>query len=175
MEEVFVQNIKDLEHWLEKNVEKKESIWLVYYKFSSGLGNITRDNLVDTLLCYGWVDSLPGKVDDVRTKVRISPRNPKSAWSRINKLKVEKLIQSGKMKKQGYEVVYAAKNNGAWDKLNDVDKLVVPSDFQEYLEKNNLQNTWDSYSRSKKRGLLEFLLNRKSREAREKFMKSIVS
>lgn len=173
MEEIFVKNLHDLEQWLDQNSKQKSSVWLVHYKFSSGLTNLNRENLVDTLLCYGWIDSLPGKVDEVKTKIRISPRNPKSAWSQINKEKVNRLIKEGKIKTQGLEIINLAKQNGSWDKLNNVDKLIIPEDLHKYLSLHNLHNTWHSFSNSKKRGYLEFLQNRKSPQARENFIKKI--
>ena len=174
MKQVFVKNLNELEHWLEVNADTSDSIWLEHYKFSSGLTDLTRDNLVNTLLCFGWVDSLPGKVDDDKTKIRISPRNPKSAWSKINKDKVARLISEVRMRKRGLELVKIAKQNGAWDKLNEVDKLIVPEDMQQYLKEHNLQDAWESLPKSKKRGYLEFLLNRKSKSARIKYLDSIL-
>lgn len=125
MEEVFVKNKKELWNWLKKNYKLKESVWLVHYKFSSGKTDLTRDILVDYLLCFGWIDSLPGKVDELRTKIRISPRNPKSSWSRINLDKVARLTADGQMQKPGLEVIEIAKKNGSFYKITPTQKELM--------------------------------------------------
>jgi len=136
MRKVFVKSVEDLEKWLDKNWSQQESIWLVHYKFASKLSNLTRDNLVDTLLCYGWIDSVPGKVDEVRTKIRISPRRPKSIWSKINVGKVKRLIRERKMKDSGLKLVMEAKKDGRWQKAYDSQKnMKVPEDFLKALSK----------------------------------------
>lgn len=134
MKVVFVKSVEDLEKWLDKNWSQQESVWLVHYKFASKLSNLTRDNLVDTLLCYGWIDSVPGKVDEVRTKIRISPRRPKSIWSKINVGKVKRLIRERKMKDSGLKLVLEAKKDGRWQKAYDSQKnMKVPEDFLKIL------------------------------------------
>lgn len=136
MQEIFVKSVKELEKWLSKNYFQKESVWLVHYKFSTKLSDLTRENLVDTLLCYGWIDSVPGKVDETKTKIRISPRRPKSIWSKINVEKVEVLIKSGKIKKSGLRLVEEAKKDGRWGKAYESQsKMKVPDDFLKELDK----------------------------------------
>jgi uncharacterized protein YdeI (YjbR/CyaY-like superfamily) len=125
MEEVFVKSKKELWIWLKKNYKLKESVWLVHYKLSSGKTDLTRDILVDYLLCFGWIDSLPGKVDELRTKIRISPRNPKSSWSRINLEKIERLTADGQMQKPGQEVIEIAKENGSFYKITPTQKELM--------------------------------------------------
>lgn len=66
---------------------------------SYGESFISYDEIVDELICFGWVDSLPRKLDDRRTMLRISPRNPTSNWSKVNKVCVERLIEKGKMER----------------------------------------------------------------------------
>ncbi len=134
MQEVFVEDKKELWNWLKKNYSQKESVWLVHYKFASGKTDLTRDILVDYLLCFGWIDSVPNKVDEYRTKIRISPRKPGSVWSHINKEKIEKLIQTKKMQKSGLNVVEIAKEKGTWDKAYlPQSKMTVPDDFLKLL------------------------------------------
>ena len=64
MQEIFVKNKKELWSWLKKNHTRTESVWLMHYKFASGKADLTRDILVDYFLCFGWIDSVPGKADE---------------------------------------------------------------------------------------------------------------
>lgn len=136
MEEVFIKNAKELWNWLKKHHTQAETVWLVHYKFASGKTDLTRDTLVDYLLCFGWIDSTPGKVDNVTTKIRISPRKARSVWSQINKDKVAKLISQKLMQPAGLRTVGIAKEKGTWDKAYlPQSQMTVPDDFLKLLNK----------------------------------------
>ncbi len=146
MQEIFVENKKQLWTWLTKNHTQTESVWLMHYKFSSGKTDLTRDILVDYLLCFGWIDSLPNKVDEYRTKIRISPRKPTSAWSQINKDKVTKLLQAKMMQKSGLQAVAIAKEKGTWDKAYlPQSKMTVPDDFLKLIKKKEHKDAYEFF------------------------------
>lgn len=174
MEEVLCKNKKDLWNWLQKNHKKIKSVWLVYYKPSLRLGDLDKQTIVDYCLCFGWVDSVVGKVDDTKTKIRISPRNPKSKWSRVNKENIRRLVKEKIMQPSGLAVVASAKKSGMWDALNDVENLIIPTDLKSVLGKHNMLQKWDALSRSNKRMHLETLLNSKKQETRQKNIKKII-
>lgn len=67
-----------LRAWLKAHHTQAESMWLVTWK-KPDARNAPYDAIVEELLCVGWVDSLPRKLDDARTMLLISPRKPKSA------------------------------------------------------------------------------------------------
>lgn len=47
----------------------------------------------------------------------LSPRKPKSAWSGLNKERVQRLIDEGLMTEAGLRMVESAKASGTWDML----------------------------------------------------------
>ena len=79
--------------WLKKNYAKAAGIWFVYFKKATGKPRVTYDEAVEEALCFGWIDSVPRKFDDERSKLLFTPRKPKSVWAKPNKLRVEKLIK----------------------------------------------------------------------------------
>ncbi|MEI8223967.1 MAG: bacteriocin-protection protein, YdeI/OmpD-associated family [bacterium] len=175
MQEVFVENKKQLWAWLKENHSQTESVWLVHYKFASGKTDLTRDLLVDYLLCFGWIDSLPNKVDEYRTKIRISPRKPKSVWSHINKEKVKKLIKTGMMQKSGLKVIEISKEKGTWNKAYlPQSKMTVPSDFLKLLKKRENKNAYEFFKTFDKANLyavgyrLAVIVDSKKRELKMK-------
>ncbi len=174
MQEVLFKNRIDLWKWLKKNHKQNESIWLVYYKPTLKLGDLDKQSIVDYCLCFGWVDSVVGKVDDKKTKIRISPRNPKSKWSRVNKENIKRLIKEKKMQSSGLAIVASAKRSGTWDALNDVENLILPKDLGIALQKYRLEEKWETLSRSNKRMYLETLLNSKKEATREKNIKKVL-
>ena len=169
MFELKIQKLEELKDWLEKNYSKAGSIWLIFPKKSAG-ADFAWSQVVDILLCYGWIDSVGRKVDDHHTSLRISPRNPKSSWSKINKDKVKILDAKGLIHPNGYKMIEIAKQTGTWTALDDVENIILPSDFLEYLNQNGLLNLWECKTKSFKRGFLEQLLNTKKPETRLKKM-----
>ncbi len=174
-EYIFVRSQSELEVWLAKHYDRDESIWLHYYKQSLQKSDLTYSKIVDSLLCYGWIDSLPRKVNDEVTSIRISPRNPKSNWSNVNKQKIKILTKENRMQKSGLAMVTLAKKTGTWNALIEVDNLKLPEDFKVTLTKENLHKVWELKSRSWKRGRLESLFNLKSEAARVRKIKTILN
>lgn len=175
MQEVFVENKKELWAWLAKNYAQTESVWLKHYKFASGKTDLTRDFLVDYLLCFGWIDSVPNKVDEHRTKIRISPRKPNSVWSQINKDKAEKLIKAKMMQESGLKVIAIAKEKGTWDKAYlPQSKMTVPNDFLKLVKKKENKDAYDFFKTFDKTNLyavgyrLAVIIDPKKREQKMK-------
>ena len=167
MNELKIQFLNELSAWLEINYRTVESIWLVFPKKTAG-ANFAWSEIVDVLLCYGWIDSTGRKVDEKFNSLRISPRNPKSNWSRINKEKITRLQQQNLMHENGLKMVEIAKKTGTWTALNDVENLILPEDFEKFLLVNNLLDAWNQKTKSFKRGFLEQLLNTKTEITRQK-------
>ena len=87
---------EDWRNWLEANHRSRRSVWLVYYKTSTNVASVTWSEAVEEALCFGWIDSTKKTIDHERYMQYFSSRNPKSTWSRINKEKVEMLIQNNR-------------------------------------------------------------------------------
>jgi uncharacterized protein YdeI (YjbR/CyaY-like superfamily) len=169
MPELKITSLQELRDWLENNYNTKESLWLVFPK-KINKSDFAWAEIVDVLLCYGWIDSVGRKVDNQYTSLRITPRNPKSNWSRVNKNKVAKLTALGLIHPNGQKMIDLAKQSGTWTALDDVEDLILPPDLLQYLEKNSLVESWNAKNKSFKRGFLEQLLNSKKSETRVKKM-----
>jgi hypothetical protein len=151
-------------------------LWLIIYKKDSEIPSITYDQAVDEALCFGWVDSSINKRDDESFYQYFAKRNPKSNWSRVNKLKIEKLISEGLMTVSGLKMVELAQKNGTWTALDEVENLISPPDLREAFVQNPLaQEYFSLFPRSVKRGILEWLTNAKQLETRTKRINEIVS
>ena len=126
--------------WLARNHDKAKGIWLAYYKKGSEKRSVTYEEALQEALCYGWIDSTVGRLDAERYKQRYTPRNLKSVWSPSNKARVARLTAEGRMAPPGLTKVEAAKRNGSWDILNDVEMIgrgaELPADLLEALAKD---------------------------------------
>jgi uncharacterized protein YdeI (YjbR/CyaY-like superfamily) len=167
LDTVEVKTRDQLRKWLMANHKQKQSVWLVTYKKAVPEFYLSYSDLVDECLCFGWIDSLPRKVDEQRTKHLISPRNPKSNWSKVNRTKALALIESGRMHKSGLCRITEAKASGTWTALESVENLELPLDLVKELRL--LPPAWENFGRfppSVKRGILEWIQNAKTIETR---------
>ncbi|GAB4397976.1 MAG: YdeI/OmpD-associated family protein [Microscillaceae bacterium] len=161
--------------WLEKNHQTEKSVWLIIYRKESQIPSVYYPEAVDEALCFGWIDSKPNKRDEASYYQCFSQRNPKSNWSRVNKEKVARLMAEGRMHPAGLAMVQLAKETGTWTALDEVENLVVPPDLQALLDQNPaaLAN-WEKFSRSARRGILEWILNAKRPETRQKRLEETI-
>ena len=112
------------------------------------------------------MDSLPRKLDERRTMLRISPRSPRSAWSGINKAHAEAARAEGRMTPAGEAAIARAQANGMWSHLDDVERLEVPEDLARAL--GPARAAWDAYPDTVKRGALEWIKAARRAATRER-------
>ena len=122
--------------WLEQNAGTT-GIWVRLAKKNSGVKSIDYFQALEVALCYGWIDGIKKTWDDVSWVQRFTPRKPASKWSKINKEKVLKLIEDGKMKPSGLAVIEISKKKGTWDNAYESQRNTkIPDDLQAELDKN---------------------------------------
>lgn len=161
--------------WLEDNHCTEKSVWLIIYKKESNTPSVYYPEAVDEALCYGWIDSKPNKRDEESYYQFFAKRNPKSNWSRVNKEKIERLLEAGLMAPAGLEMIDIAKQNGTWNALDDVENLIVPGDMQALFDQHPTAfQYWEAFPRSVKRGILEWIFNAKRPATREKRIRETV-
>jgi uncharacterized protein YdeI (YjbR/CyaY-like superfamily) len=172
----YPKNTKEWRKWLEKNHEKKEAVWLLYYKKASGKPSITWSESVDQALCFGWIDSKHVGIDEEKSKQYFCKRKAKSTWSKINKQKIEKLIAEGLMSEAGLKSIEIAKVNRSWSYLDDIDDLIIPPDLALLFKKNKqAKERYEKLSISAKKYLLYKLKSAKRPETRMKVIDEIAN
>ena len=173
-EERFFATRTELRNWLANNFNKTEGIWAIFYKKSSGLGDLSWEAIVEECLCFGWIDSLPGKVDETRTKIYISPRKANSGWSRRNKSLLTELQKSGLIEQPGLEVIERAKTNGSWERFDLAEALVIPKELGESLNNDKEFFTqWKLLTESKQRQALQLIYDAKTETTRQKRIEAL--
>ncbi len=125
------------EAWLEEQHAVSQGVWLKIAKKGSGIESVTFAEALDVVLCYGWIDSQADKFDGDYWLQRFTPRKPRSKWSQVNREKVTKLTEAGRMKPAGLREVERAKADGRWDAAYEPQSAAtVPDDLRLELEKN---------------------------------------
>ena len=99
---VEIKPSSELRNWLLENHMQQEAIWLVTYKKDVKVYYVSRDEVLDELVCFGWIDGIRRKLDDKRTMQLISPRRVQH-WAKSYKDRVNKLITEKRMHKYGLE------------------------------------------------------------------------
>ena len=175
IETFYPKSRKEWREWLQENHDKKQSIWLIYYKKKSNVPTVIYSEAVDEALCFGWIDSKAKPIDEHSFMQFFSKRKEKSVWSKINKEKIERLTEDGLMTKAGFEIIEIAKLNGSWTILDEAEALIIPDDLEiEFQQRPNAKDYFLSLSRSDKRNILQWLVLAKRQETREKRIKEIV-
>jgi uncharacterized protein YdeI (YjbR/CyaY-like superfamily) len=91
----------DFRKWLAKNHASATELLVGFYKKDSGKPSITWPESVDEALCFGWIDGVRRRIDDVSYSIRFTPRKKISTWSAINIARVAELTKLGRMKPAG--------------------------------------------------------------------------
>jgi uncharacterized protein YdeI (YjbR/CyaY-like superfamily) len=105
-----------LEAWLEAEHLTAPGLYVKLAKKSAGVPSVNWEGMVEVLLCFGWIDGRANRLDDHYYLQRITPRRPRSVWSRKNVATVERLIAEGRMRPAGLAAVEAAKADGRWER-----------------------------------------------------------
>lgn len=168
-EEVQVESRAALRQWLAQNHERGEGVWLVTFKKHCGDKYVSWDDIVQEVICFGWIDSQARKLDADRSMQWIAPRKPGSGWSRRNKAHVAQLEADGLLMPAGIAKIEAAKADGSWNALDAVENLETPLDLVEALaEYIDAVDNFEAFPRSVKRSILEWIQNAKRPQTRQK-------
>lgn len=166
---------KEWRKWLAENHDKRDGIWFVYFKKAANKPRVSYDEAVEEALCFGWIDSLPRKIDETRSKLLFTPRKAKSVWSKLNKTRIEKLIAAGAMTEIGLAKITAAKTDGSWDALTASDNLEIAPDLLKEFEANNTAfENFDKFTNGVKKAILQWLNSAKRAETRAARIEKLV-
>ena len=101
MKPKFFRTQTDFEGWLEKNHATAAELWVGFYKKDSGEPSITWPESVDQALCFGWIDGIRKRVDEISYQIRFTPRRRGSIWSAVNIKRAEELVRHKQMRPSG--------------------------------------------------------------------------
>jgi uncharacterized protein YdeI (YjbR/CyaY-like superfamily) len=97
---LFPTSPDELREWLEANHDTADERWVGFRPKASGLPTITWPELVDEVLCVGWIDGVRKPVEG-GSAIRITPRREGSNWSARNVGRVEALRAESRMRPAG--------------------------------------------------------------------------
>ena len=166
-EQVVVENQAALREWLLEHHQQEASVWLVTYKKSEKEKYVSREEVLDELLCFGWIDGIRRKRDENTSMQLIAPRKAQH-WAKSYKERAAKLIENGKMHAAGQASIDRGKASGLWYFMDDVDALILPEDLKKALKALPPAATFfDSINPSSKRFVLRWIKLAKTEKTRK--------
>ncbi len=173
-DQVEITSVEDLRNWLIDNNNQDKGVWLVTFKKCEIKKYVSREEVLDELLCFGWIDGIRRKLDEKRTMQLITRRRVQH-WSKTYKERVSKLIEQGKMHDAGLRSISISKSNGLWNFMDDVDDLIVHEDLQEELsKKKEALEFFNSINPSSKRFVLRWVKLAKTDKTRKNRIQKLV-
>lgn len=173
-ESVEVRRVEELEAWLAANHARPDGIWLILWRKGTE-HHVSYEAAVCAALCWGWIDAQARRVDDTRRSFWLSPRRPGSIWSRLNKDRVARLAEEGRLQPRALAGIAAAKADGSWAFLDDIDAMIVPDDLARALGAvPGAREGYEGFSSSAKKGLLYWIKSAKREATRTKRIRATV-
>lgn len=172
----FFKTTEALRKWLEKNHNKKDELWMGYYKKSSGKSGVTYKPALDVMLCFGWIDGISKSIDEEKYCQRYTPRRAKSIWSAVNIKKIEELSKAGLM----HEAGLAAFNNRDPKKAGlysfEQGEIKFPSALLKMLKTN--KKAWENFCKMPpgyRKTSTWWVISAKQEETRQRRMKTLIA
>lgn len=176
MEPFFPLDRDEFRSWLTDHNDTADELWVGYYKKDAEQTGISYAASVEEALCFGWIDSTINGIDDVTYKRRFTPRNPNSKWSKINKNRVQKMIEEDKMTAAGYALIEAGRESGEWEKAYRLaDDHEIPPALKTALTEN--ETAWENFrglSNTNQHAYITKVEDAKTTETEEKRIGKIV-
>lgn len=92
---------QDWREWLGRHHAESRAIWLVFRKKHTKQAAFTYREALEEALCFGWIDGVRQRMDDLRYAQRFSPRTKSSRWSETNRALAADLEARGLMTPAG--------------------------------------------------------------------------
>ena len=132
-ETLYVTGRAEWRRWLEANFDSAHEIWLVYPNKASGEPRIPYNDAVEEALCFGWIDSIVKKPDELRAAQRFSPRKRGSRYSQPNKERLRWLAGEG--------LLHPSVRTSVEEVLRE--EFVFPADILDAIRAND--RAWANY------------------------------
>lgn len=169
LETIMFADGEAFEGWLRQHHQSSPGVWMNFAKKNASLQSVYYPEALEIALCYGWIDGQVKSLDEQSYLHKFTPRKPRSIWSKINRVKVEKLIEAGRMQPAGLAEIERAKQDGRWERAYDSPATAqVPDDLTAELGKNEKANRFfQSLNSANRYAILWRLQTAKKAETRQ--------
>ena len=163
---VEIRSVAELRAWLAAHHAASDGVWLVTWPARPGAPYVSRWDVLDELLCVGWIDGARRAIGGGRTMQLVTPRRT-DAWTATYRARVARLEAEGRMRDAGRAAIARARAAGTWLGDLDVDALVVPADLRAALDAHEPAAAWfDATAPSYRRNVLRWIAKAKGDDTR---------
>jgi uncharacterized protein YdeI (YjbR/CyaY-like superfamily) len=162
--------------WLEANSDAARGVWLCSWRTSTGRRVCPYGEAVEEAICFGWIDSTVNILDADRVLQLMTPRRPRSAWTRLNRRRAAAMESAGLMTEAGRRAVDAAQQNGWWTISDSVEDLLEPDDLAAALDADAAARAhWNGFPPSARKAMLWWVVSASKDETRARRVERIVT
>ena len=171
----YFKNHNQWREWLHENHAIANGVYLIFYKVDHANDSMRWEEAVKVALCYGWIDSTVKSLGDGKRQQYFCPRKPKGTWSKVNKTYIKELIERRLMHESGLAKINAAKIDGSWTALDDVENGIIPIDLKIAFDKNPIAyENFGCFTQSQRKSYLYWLNQAKRNATRQKRISEII-
>lgn len=146
--------------WLTANHDDARGVWLASWKRATGRPAVPYEQTVEEALCFGWIDSTVNTLDEERSLQLMTPRKPRSTWTRLNRDRVAALEKAGLMTDAGRRAIEVARANGWWTIYDPVEDLLEPDDLAAALDDvPKARSSWNAFPPSARKAMLWWVIS----------------
>jgi uncharacterized protein YdeI (YjbR/CyaY-like superfamily) len=176
MKPVFFRNAAEFRRWLTRHHGDQPELQVGVYRKDSGRGGLTYAEAVDEALCFGWIDGVTHKIDDVSFSLRFTPRRARSNWSLKNVRNVERLIKAKKMHAAGLKAFAARedKRTGVYS-FEQAPRSMPPAYENEFRANPAAWEFFEAQAPGYRRLLVHKVVSPKREETRRRWLARLIS
>jgi uncharacterized protein YdeI (YjbR/CyaY-like superfamily) len=98
---IFFESPAELRDWLMEHAESERELWIGFHRKATGKPSLRWPDVVDQVLCFGWIDGIRKSIDGEDFAQRVTPRKMGSNWSAINIKRIAELHREGLVQPSG--------------------------------------------------------------------------
>ena len=176
MKPEFFQTPADFGTWLEKNHATATELWVGFYTKDSGKPSITWPESVDQALCFGWIDGIRKRVDEISYQIRFTPRRRGSIWSAINIKRAKELVRQKQMRPTGLKAFAARIENKSGIYSYEQRSTELSEPYAKLLKKNKAaSNFFEKQPPSYRKMIGWWIISAKKEETRMARLAKLIS
>jgi uncharacterized protein YdeI (YjbR/CyaY-like superfamily) len=172
----FFETAEHFRAWLERHHSTATELIVGFRKVDSGLPSMTWPESVDEALCFGWIDGVRKRIDDVSYLIRFTPRRAESIWSLVNLAKVQKLTEQGRMRPVGIAAYEArsSKKTGVYSFEQQQAVVLSPAEVREFKENNGAWKYFEAAAPSYKKVITYWVVSAKQPTTRARRLAQLI-
>lgn len=169
MKPKFFRTPSDFRKWLKTNHATARELWVGFYRKASGKPSIAWPESVDEALCFGWIDGIRKRIDEISYQIHFTPRRRGSIWSAINIKRAKELKKQKRMLPAGLKAFAARIENKSGIYSYKQRRAELEEPYAKTLKKNrSAWNFFQAQPPSYRKMMSWYIMSAKTEETRSK-------